>query len=54
MDCPVNLECRGMASMTPWDRDHELFFATLEAAHCDAGYLIPNGNIDWKKMDTIS
>lgn len=53
MGCPVNLECKVVASMTPGDSDHELFFATLETAHCDEEYLTKSGNIDWKKINTI-
>lgn len=53
LDCPVNLECMVVASMTPGNSDHELFFATLEAAHCDDSYLTKSGNINWKKIGTI-
>lgn len=53
-DCPINIECKVIASMTPGDGDHELFFATLEATHCDDSCLNAQGNIDWKKISEIT
>lgn len=50
-DCPVAIECKVVSSIQPGT--HELFFASVEAVHCDEEYLDENGDIDWSKIPLL-
>lgn len=50
-DCPVSMECKIVSSVKPGT--HELFFATVEAIHCDKEYLDENGRIQWYKIPLL-
>lgn len=51
-DCPVNIECHVMESMTPGT--HRLFFGKVEAVHVsDEKYVDRTGRINWKRLHLL-
>ena len=53
-DCAVALECKVISSDTPCGADHTIFYASIEAVHCDEKYVKENGRIDWKNIPLLS
>ena len=53
-DCAVALECKVISSETPCGGDHTIFYASIEAVHCDEKYVKENGRIDWKNIPLLS
>ena len=53
-DCAVALECKVISSETPCGSDHAIFYASIEAVHCDEKYIKENGRIDWKNIPLLS
>ena len=53
-DCAVALECKVLSSAQPNGSDHVIFYASIEAVHCDEKYVKENGRIDWKNIPLLN
>ena len=51
LDCPVNIECRVVASIVTGS--HEMFAGRIEHIHADVGLLTEKGEIDFAKLDLL-
>lgn len=50
-DCPVNIECKVVDSITPGS--HELFIGEVVKVHCDEEYVDEEQDIKWDEIELI-
>ncbi|MDO5376709.1 MAG: flavin reductase family protein [Clostridia bacterium] len=49
--CPISVECKVVDCIRTGD--HDLFIGSIEAVHCDEGWLDEKGNLDFMKISTL-